>query len=164
MSHMKTQSRGARLVLRDAALRDALMRALGDAGFTVCESGADISESGADVLALDAGAVEESAMAHAAIAPHALNSIAGFAAQASQTQRSIILVAGKAGPAREALNGGVRALARSLAPGLRVNALAPLHPGEMMDVEQAGIAAAYLANAGAVTGQVIEIAARKSGG
>jgi hypothetical protein len=34
----------------------------------------------------------------------------------------------------------------------------------MMDVEQAGIAAAYLANAGAVTGQVIEIAARKSGG
>lgn len=157
MSHMKTQSRGARLVLRDAALRDALMRALGDAGFTVCESGAD-------VLALDAGAVEESAMAHAAIAPHALNSIAGFAAQASQTQRSIILVAGKAGPAREALNGGVRALARSLAPGLRVNALAPLHPGEMMDVEQAGIAAAYLANAGAVTGQVIEIAARKSGG
>jgi hypothetical protein len=152
MSHMKTQSRGARLVLRDAALRDALTRALGDAGFT-------IRESGADVLALDAGAAEESAMADAVITSLALDSVAGFSAQAAQTQRSIILVAGPAGPAREALHGGVRALARSLAPGLRVNALAPLHAGETMDVEQAGIAAAYLANAGAVTGQIIEIAA-----
>lgn len=162
MSHMKTPSKSARLVLRDAALRDALARALGNAGFTICESGADISEPDADVLALDAGAAEESALADAAIAPHALHSVAAFAAQAAQNQRSIILVAGAAGPAREALNGGVRALARSLAPGLRVNALAPLHAGETMDVEQAGIAAAYLADAGAVTGQIIEIATPNS--
>ena len=137
----------ARLVLRDAALRDALARALGDAGFTICESGADISESGADVLALDAGAAEESAMAHAAIAPQALNSVAGFAAQASQTQRSIILGAGAAGPAREALNGGVRALARSLALSLSELAGMPTGKGssEPIDPRAVGVAAPILA-------------------
>lgn len=155
MSDKKTQSKAARLALRDPDLRDALACALASAGFA-------LAQEHADVLVLDAGEHQASATGAATLAPCALQAIADFAAQAASVQRSIILVAGTAGPAREALNGGVRALARSLAPSLRVNALAPLHAGDDMDSEQAGIVAVYLASAGAVTGQVIEIAARKS--
>lgn len=155
MAPLNTQSKAARLYLRDADLRDALACALNEAGFAA-------AQAAADVLVLDAGAYQASAMNAAILAPDALEAIAAFAAQAASGQRSIILVAGAAGPAREALHGGVRALARSLAPGLRVNGLAPLHAGDDMDAKQAGIAAAYLANAGAVTGQVIEVAARQS--
>lgn len=155
MPDAKTQKKRVQLILRDEALREALAAAFGGCGFSIVETGAN-------ALALDAGGDEANAITLAALAPGALQAILAFSTQASQTQRSIILVAGAEGPAREALNGGVRALARSLAPGLRVNALTPLHAGEAIDTEQAAIAAAYLANAGAVTGQIIEIAARKS--
>ena len=152
MLDAKTQSKRVQMILRDEALRQALVAAFADCGFSIVETGAD-------TLVLDAGGAGADAITLATLAPYALEAIAKFSRQSAQAQRSIILVAGAAGPAREALNGGVRALARSLAPGLRVNALTPLHAGEAMDVEQAGMAAAYLANAGAVTGQIIEIAA-----
>ena len=155
MSDTKTQAPGAQLVLRDEALRAAIAGALIDAGFSLCDESPDL-------LVLDAGARDKSALAAAVLAPEALEAIAHFAANGAAAQRSVILVAGVEGPAREAFPGSVRALARTLAPWLRVNGLAPLHAGEAMDFEQAGVACAYLACAAVVTGQVIEIAARES--
>ena len=155
MSDTKTQAPGAQLVLRDDALRAALARALIDAGLSLCDKSPDL-------LVLDAGATDKSALAAAILAPEALEAITHFAANGAGAQRAVVLVAGAGGPAREAFLGSVRALARALAPGLRVNGLAPLHAGEAMDVEQAGAACAYLACAVAVTGQIVEIAARKS--
>jgi hypothetical protein len=154
MSDTKTHAPGAQLVLREHALRAAIAGALAGAGFS-------IGEAAPDLLVLDAGAENKSLLTPVMLAPEALAAIARFAGNPVETQRSIILVADADGPAREAFLGSVRALARALAPGLRVNGLAPLNAGEAMDVAQAGMACAYLACAVAVTGQVIEIAASK---
>ncbi len=154
MSDTKTHAPGAQLVLREDALRAAIAGALAEAGFA-------LGDESPDLLVLDAGAGNDSALAAVMLAPEALEAVAQFAAKPGAEQRSVVLVAGGGGPAREALLGSVRALARRLAPGLRVNGLGPLHPGESMDVEQVGIACAYLAGAAAVTGQIIEIATRE---
>jgi|LauGreDrversion4_2_1035121.scaffolds.fasta_scaffold288896_2 hypothetical protein len=99
------------------------------------------------------------------LSAQALARAQAFAAQALAAQSGakqddvcIVLVAGPAGPDKDALAGLVRALARALAPA-RVNALAPLVAGARLDPAQAAQALAYLAGAPVVTGQTMEIGA-----
>lgn len=150
-----------RLEIADAPMRDMMreillretaqgrMRArllVIDAAQTDGETGAQTSPA----LSLSAQALARAQ----AFAAQALAAQSG----AKQDDVCIVLVAGPAGPDKDALAGLVRALARALAPA-RVNALAPLVAGARLDPAQAAQALAYLAGAPVVTGQTMEIGA-----
>lgn len=143
--------RGAQVQVGDAALREALGAALAGGGFALVETGGDLlvhQTCGAGL----AGA--------AGLGPEALGAVEAFASVAPEGRdRSVVLVAGAQGPHGEALAGAVRALAAALAPGVRVNAVAPEREGAPMAADQVCAATLYLANAAVVTGQALRAGA-----
>ena len=155
-----------RLEIADAPLRDMmreiLLRETAQGRMRARLLVIDAAQTDGETGAQTSPALSLSAQALARAQDFAAQDFAtqAFAAQsgAKNDDVCIVLVAGPAGPDKDALAGLVRALARALVPA-RVNALAPLVAGARLDPAQAAQALAYLAGAPVVTGQTMEIGA-----
>ncbi len=149
----KDGPRSACVEVDGPALRASICEALAADGFVMAGMGAELL-----VCAAGEGGADLSAMS--GLAPAAIDAIQSFAKATSPSapaDRSVVLLGGPGGPHSEALLGAVRALAHGLAPGLRVNGVAPAREGDALSASQTAAAVVYLAKARVVTGQLLRV-------